>query len=227
MKVVVQCYRVYKVYIYIPINIYIHIIYIKYKYYVGNCFLCFVRFLYPPCGFHIVTCIGKLLQGPGYYFFMFFFSATKDSRRWHITVIYIHIHKRAHCCKTIAAWCSFSTCDVPCICPASLPSPERENRSKPVRQSYSRVVWKARRCLSLGRLPLCSCREIVNCDARAELSLCGVLISRGMLCTGILQNACAMYRHVSAIRQDRHLFCLLKALSSCVELTLSQFSLQP
>lgn len=155
MKVVVQCYRVYKVYIYIPINIYIHIIYIKYKYYVGNCFLCFVRFLYPPCGFHIVTCIGKLLQGPGYYFFMFFFfSATKDSRRWHITVIYIHIHKRAHCCKTIAAWCSFSTCDVPCICPASLPSPERENRSKPVRQSYSRVVWKARRCLSLGRFPL-------------------------------------------------------------------------
>lgn len=73
MKVVVQCYRVYKVYIYIPINIYIHIIYIKYKYYVGNCFLCFVRFLYPPCGFHIVTCIGKLLQGPGYFFFMFFF----------------------------------------------------------------------------------------------------------------------------------------------------------
>lgn len=71
-EVVVQCYIACTKYIYIPINIYIHIIYIKYKYYVGNCFFCVLFVLFTPCGFHIVTCIGKLLQGPGFYFFAFF-----------------------------------------------------------------------------------------------------------------------------------------------------------
>lgn len=123
--------------------------------------------LFTPCGFHIVTCIGKLLQGPGFYVFAFFFPATSDSRRWHITVIYIYIYISGRIAvRRLAPDRVFLRVMFPAFA-LPPPSPARSGLNR--FDSCTLALSGKRDGFSLGRLPVAG---ILNCDARAQCCFC-------------------------------------------------------